>query len=402
MEYKKPGLIRKITHKLSEKSCIAFGNAWTKPDPKLIVFSSEPDFSDNSRVLFEYMQENGFAEKYKFVWIVNEPEKFAALPYQNTVFVQKNDEYRYLRKEALQYLMQAHYYIGTHIRQNRIRKANSGQTIINLWHGCGFKDTQHMPWNDAFDYVLVPGDVFIETKSRFFGCSKDKILPIGYPRYDLFRKENATMADFVAQFKHNPDTKLVIWMPTFRKTGKNKYPEENIAYQFPLPVLQSTDELLRLDNLCRKKNLVILVKKHQYEQDFGIDQRSLSNIVLIDNQTFEDHHIQMYEFLPHTDALISDYSSAAIDYLLIDKPIGFTLDDYERYKETRGFVFENPLDYMPGAHIYTFDELAAFIVDIADGNEDTYKSQRAEVRKHTNKYSSDFCKRIIERFELST
>lgn len=400
MEYKQPGLPRKVLHKLRETCYTAFGNAFTKPDPKLIVFSSEPDFSDNSRVLFEYMQDNGFAESYKFIWLVNEPEQFASLHYPNTTFVQKNDAYRYLRRETLKALMQAHYYIGTHIRQKRIRKSGSGQIILNLWHGCGFKDTQHMPWNDAFDYVLVPGDVFIETKSRFFGCSKDRILPIGYPRYDLFRKHNPNMDAFVNSFRVNADTRLIIWMPTFRKTGKNKYPEEHIAYSFPLPVLQSAEDLLKLDRACREKNLVILVKKHQYQQDFGIDHAALTNIRFIDNQTFSDHQIQMYEFLPRTDALISDYSSVAIDYLLIDKPIGFTLDDYESYKQTRGFVFEDPLAYMPGAHIYTLEELIRFVGDVAEGAPDPYKAQRAEVRTHTNKYGDDFCKRIIERFEL--
>lgn len=164
--------------------------------------------------------------------------------------------------------------------------------------------------------------------------------------------------------------------------------------------MQSAEDLLKLDQACREKNLVILVKKHQYQQDFGIDNAALTNIRFIDNQTFSDHQIQMYEFLPCTDALISDYSSVAIDYLLIDKPIGFTLDDYESYKQTRGFVFEDPLAYMPGAHIYTLEELIRFVGDVAEGAPDPYKAQRAEVRTHTNKYSSDFCKRIIERFEL--
>lgn len=44
MEYKQPGLPRKVLHKLRETCYTAFGNAFTKPDPKLIVFSSEPDF----------------------------------------------------------------------------------------------------------------------------------------------------------------------------------------------------------------------------------------------------------------------------------------------------------------------------------------------------------------------
>lgn len=401
MEYKKPNLIKKITHKIYEKSVVFYKNIFCKPDDRLIVFSSEPDFSDNSRVLFEYMQKNGYADKYRFVWIVNNPEKFidTVSKYKNTVFIRKNDEYAYTSKEALTNLLDAHYYFGTHVRQRRLRKAGSGQTIVNLWHGCGFKDTQHMPWNDAFDFMIVPGEVFIDTKSKFFGCDKSMILPLGYPRYDLFLNRSNKIEAFADSFRKNSDSKLIIWMPTFRKTNKNKYPEEKIDYKFQLPVLQSQEDLLRLDSICIEKNVVMLIKKHQYQKDFNIDTDKLKNIIFIDDSTFVEKNIQMYEFLPQTNALISDYSSVSIDYLLIDNPIGFTLDDYESYKTTRGFVFEEPRDYMPGTHIYNFDELSAFIADIADGK-DVYASERAEVRKCTNKYDKDFCKRILEKFDI--
>lgn len=401
MEYKKRGTIKKITHKISEKSLIFYHNFFKNVDKKLIVFSSEPDFSDNSRVLFEYMQKSGLADKYRFVWIVKSPENFRGMAekYKNTVFVPKNDEYMYQSRKALESLLDARYYFGTHIRQKRVRKAGKGQIIINLWHGCGFKDTQTMPWNDAFDYMLVPGNVFIETKSKFFGCDKKKIIPIGYPRYDLFFTDDKSALKFASSFKKNADTKLIIWMPTFRKTDRNKYPEEQIDYDYPLPVLHSDDDLLKLDSICRKENIVILIKKHQYQKDFDIDISGLENIIFIDDGTFSEKNVQMYAFLPYTDALISDYSSVSIDYLLIDKPMGFTLDDYESYKKTRGFVFQDPREYMPGKHIYNINEFFKFISDISD-NKDEFSAKRAEVRKHTNKYSSDFCRRIIKKFKI--
>ena len=31
---------------------------------------------------------------------------------------------------------------------------------------------------------MVPGPVFVETKSRYWNCEKEKILALGYPRYD--------------------------------------------------------------------------------------------------------------------------------------------------------------------------------------------------------------------------
>ncbi len=54
--------------------------------------------------------------------------------------------------------------------------------------------------------------------------------------------------------------------------------------------------------------------------------------------TWEKEGLQLYEFIHCADALVSDYSSVAIDYLLLDRPLGFTLDDYKEYTQSRGWV----------------------------------------------------------------
>lgn len=64
----------------------------------------------------------------------------------------------------------------------------------------------------------------------------------------------------------------------------------------------------------------------------------------------------------YSDALITDYSSVCVDYLIVDKPIAYTLDDYEVYKQTRGFVFEDPHEYMPGHHLYRFSDLERLLL----------------------------------------
>ena len=101
-----------------------------------------------------------------------------------------------------------------------------------------------------------------------------------------------------------------------------------------------------------------------------------------------------YEFINCSDALVSDYSSVAIDYLLLDRPLGFTLDDYEAYTESRGWVFDDPLEYMPGEHMYNMQDFENFILDIKNGK-DNYKEQRASVRAKTHKaavrYPQDLC-----------
>ena len=99
-----------------------------------------------------------------------------------------------------------------------------------------------------------------------------------------------------------------------------------------------------------------------------------------------------------TDALITDYSSVAIDYLLLDKPIGFTLDDFEEYRKTRGFIFEDPKKYMPGHHIYSFSDLCDFLSSVSDGY-DPFWEQRASVRLAAhNKPTSTYCEEVLRYF----
>ena len=99
------------------------------------------------------------------------------------------------------------------------------------------------------------------------------------------------------------------------------------------------------------------------------------------------------------DALITDYSSIAVDYLLLDKPIAFTLDDYEEYKQLRGFVFKDALAYMPGHHVFETDQLEAFFDDICAGN-DRYRDDRRRLMPRMQNPTDSYCRRIAEQFEI--
>ena len=137
------------------------------------------------------------------------------------------------------------------------------------------------------------------------------------------------------------------------------------------------------------------MKLHRLQPDYNIPFDDFSNIKKINNDTFEKVDVQMYKFLAFTDALISDYSSIAVDYLIIDRPIAFALQDYEEYKRTRGFVFEEPRDYMPGHHLYCLNDLIGFISDVSLGL-DPYKNKRLEMRNVAISISDDYCKDLLD------
>ena len=107
--------------------------------------------------------------------------------------------------------------------------------------------------------------------------------------------------------------------------------------------------------------------------------------------------IKLYELLGNTDALLTDYSSVYFDYLLTDKPIGFTIDDFELYGKNRGgYAIDNPLEMMPGMKINTFDDLVQFLTCVSEGK-DNYVAVRHQVNNLCNSFvTPNASKRILD------
>lgn len=271
-----------------------------------------------------------------------------------------------------------------------------GQYRVRLWHGCGYKDRSNKDKVRirAFDIALVPGGLFVKTKAHFWNVDEKYILPIGYPRYNwLMAKDNKALV-LTNSFKMNGKSKVVIWMPTFRNDKNGKLLDSISITQFPL--IANEQQWSELDRFCNEKNVILLVKLHHLQPDYDIPFNSFSNIREISNDTFENANVQMYQFLALTDALISDYSSVAVDYLIVDRPIAFALQDYEEYKRTRGFVFDDPRKYMPGHHLYSFDDLKVFLSDVS-ANIDRYKNQRAKMCEEAISRSDDYCRDVLDK-----
>ena len=96
------------------------------------------------------------------------------------------------------------------------------------------------------------------------------------------------------------------------------------------------------------------------------------------------------------DAMITDYSSIYWDYLVLDRPIGFTEDDAEDYGKGRGFIMDDPEKYKPGMKLKTIDDFYKFVDDLAAGVDD-YKEQRKEMNEYGNPVTDgQSCRRALE------
>ena len=87
----------------------------------------------------------------------------------------------------------------------------------------------------------------------------------------------------------------------------------------------------------------------------------------------------LYQRLGGSDALITDYSSVWIDFLLVDRPIIFCLPDLDEYQSTRGTYLRRWAFGLPGPIVTSVDELDAALLDLAAGR-DAYRRCRRDAR----------------------
>lgn len=360
-----------------------------------MIFHISTSGMDNSECLLEYIRTHYADARIGVRTETRENQELFLKRYQGdkriSVFIkEKRPLFAYW------FLMTSKYVFFTNGSILNTASKRKGQVIINLWHGCGYKDIQNpaKKWIDGtmFDYVLVPGDAFIETKSLFFSCKKDQILPIGYPRYDMMMERYPRIEE---ELRKRWFKKTIIWMPTFRKKISEEVPESNIQEDFDLPLLAGEEELRQLNNFCEQRQILLCVKRHPAQVPYTCEGLRLSNIMFLDDAGLRKKGIRTCELLTAADALISDYSSAAIDYLLLDRPVAFALADFQQYHDTRGFVFADPLKYMPGHHLYAFTDMKMFLDDVIQGR-DPYAEERRRMMPLVHNRCGNYCGRVWE------
>jgi CDP-glycerol glycerophosphotransferase (TagB/SpsB family) len=129
----------------------------------------------------------------------------------------------------------------------------------------------------------------------------------------------------------------------------------------------------------------------------AFQQIKLSHLRFYTNNDLDRMNIQLYELLAYANKLITDYSTVALDYLLLNRSIGYVNDDIADFNKSRGFVFENYLDYCPGPKI---DTTAKFI-DFIYSSKDEYKKQRKEILNFYHFHQTgNACATIAQIFEL--
>ena len=357
-----------------------------KIDENLFVFQSEGDFWDNARALYEYMISQEFNKKYHLVWLVENPNLYKRFAKKNVEFI-KIDSYNPAEIFKCQKIMRtAHFFFFTHRGYKDARKK---QTVVNLWHGgVIMKASEGKPClYKIFDYQCSSSQAAAERMSLATGIRKEQTIINGDCRQDyLF----SNCADKVKSFLGTEYDKYILGMPTFKKT---KTWTDASTESWILPMIKSKVQFEELNSFCKKENVLLILKVHHLEDTSFIEADTLTNIRVIKDEDLQNSDIQLYELIGKTDAMLTDFSSVAYDYMLLDKPIGYMISEMQNY--SRGFIIENITDEMIGEKILSLDELKKFIVDIKNGV-DNYHLERKKILDKFYVYQKDGnCERLL-------
>lgn len=378
----------------------------------IILFRSGPhassyvkgmDFADNARALFEYALQIKLNHTYELVWLVKNPEKFKQYEaIENVSFVSYDwsaSDHRTQRDAYYRALCLAKYIFFTDA-YGFARNCREDQIRIQLWHGCGFKTrVNFVRCEKRYEYTTVISDLYADIHADIYGLRKDQVLVTGYAKEDwLFHPDK----EDINRLQIPEAEKYIFWLPTFRSTERKleQLHEYVLKSETGLPVVNTKMQLDILNRLLVEKNIVLVVKLHPFQDRSRVCCKGFSNIFLIENEDLVEQDIPINRLLGQADALISDYSSAAVDFMLLDKPIAFMLEDVEEYKKSRGFVFGNIREWLPGKEIFTFEDVYGFVEEIAAG-QDTLSEKRRRLRDKMHRYCDDKnCQRILEELHI--
>lgn len=233
--------------------------------------------------------------------------------------------------------------------------------ITQLWHAEGaFKKfglsapltddvaDREKKCSEKLTYIICSSKNVVSVYSEAFGVDEKKVLPLGAPRIDLLLADRNIGELRKAFDDAHPDCKgkkLILYAPTFRENADaDKKLLENID------IKQFNEQL--------GDEYRLLIKLHP--------QINSSEPVEGAVDVTKGHDIGELTLI--CDMLITDYSSACMDFALLSKPCIFFAFDLDEYEKERSFYFDYE-SYVPGEVAKTFDEVIKAIKTPLNGED---------------------------------
>lgn len=347
---------------------------------KYIVFESFPELDGSPWMIYKELKRRGFGNRYNFVWLVDKdfqaPRNILCIPF----FAKRT----ILRKIICNYIVARAKVI---VDSNRfVNKVNTKTFRLHTQHGAPLKNclgyTEQLGDVNA---ILSLSDNLIEIQEKLYMSAKGKSCSLGYPTNDRLFDNIDLYANGFWEYVTSSSarySKIIGWLPTYRQHSQNGIGSKRV-FPYGVPLLYSEEDFKLLNDALVERNILLAVQMH-HAQARNFPVLSYSNIILVSQQQKDKMSVSTANLMSSFDAMITDYSAAYHEYILLDRPIALSLDDYDDYAENPGFCIDY-FDWIKGVYLKNANDLVQFVIDVSNGV-DAAKAERNAAKKRIHKY----------------
>lgn len=345
------------------KFFLAYFFKFSRLNKNVMIFNSTVNlfYNFNSKTLFEYCLRE-YSDKYICKFVIDDPDL------RKNLILELGDHFIGSKSiKDIIYILKAKTWVTSTIDIPIISLAvNKNRVVYHLGHGvplkniilaedCSFlRKLNRYIRTRGFSHVLCYSDEFSGVMRNSFKNNKINYVPLGQPRNDKLGEsidKHQTYLKIKDKLPELPEhTRAILYAPTWRESSPVKF------FPFDMIIPEELNEILI------ERNTVLYLRKHPY---YGcqIDEKYLhqSNIVWFNSDKFND----VMEYLGYFDKLITDYSSIYLDYLCLDRPIGFIPYDLELYAKTVGFSYDYEKLFC-GENLLKKEDFFSFLVSEED------------------------------------
>lgn len=255
------------------------------------------------------------------------------------------------------------------IGMKKIERALSAPNhrLYQLFHGRWYERafwTCVIPWHKPKPHVVMSSSPEHGAQANdFYDVTQDEVRITGFPRHDrladlppMDRTRIPTLGEPVPA-----DRPVFVYLPTFREGLQRQ------TFDFAL-----------LARVAEAAGITIAVKLHYVDAERGIvgvdDLNIASHLRLIDPV------VDPIDLYPDADGMISDYSSAPLDFILLDRPVVYFVPDADEYARSRPLMFT--LEEVAAGPLATNEtELCQALIEATTEGAAVYADRHAELKR---------------------
>lgn len=274
-------------------------------------------------------------------------------------------------------------YIDTWHGSMGLKRIDDNKIVSKKWAKAAKvagKEVNYMISNSGFETEVY--------RNTYWPNEKVKVMEYGHPRNDLLFCDDEKKAEIRAKicefYKVEPDTKFILYAPTFRDEKNLDCYDINYNRVLEAAKLRFGGEWKILNRYHFKVSKAINNVKEIKE-----------NPDILNGNRYGD----IQELMTVCDIGITDYSSWICDYVLTGKPGFIYANDLENYDKERGFYY--PLDSTPFPIATNNDEMYNNILNFDEDNyfckkEQFLKDRGCREDGHAAERVVELMKNIIE------